>query len=64
MFYLRYKDGSMIATTSYPINNRENYTEISVEEYNAFIEQLEKEAKEEANTEDYLAALEELGVSK
>lgn len=64
MFYLRYKDGSMIATTSYPINNRENYTEITVEEYNAFIEQLEKEAKEEANTEDYLAALEELGVSK
>lgn len=64
MFYLRYKDGSMIATTSYPINNRENYTEITVEEYNAFIEQLEKEAEEEANTEDYLAALEELGVSK
>ena len=64
MFYLRYRDGSMIATTSYPINNRENYTEITVEEYNAFIEQLEKEAEEEANTEDYLAALEELGVSK
>lgn len=64
MFYLRYKDGSMIATTSYPINNRENYTEITVEEYNAFIEQLEKEAEEEANTEDYLAALEELGVSE
>ena len=64
MFYLRYKDGSMIATTSYPINNRENYTEITVEEYNAFIAQLEKEAEEEANTEDYLAALEELGVSK
>lgn len=64
MFYLRYKDGSMIATTSYPINNREDYTEITVEEYNAFIEQLEKEAEEEANTEDYLAALEELGVSK
>ena len=64
MFYLRYKDGSMIATTSYPINNREEYTEISEEEYNAFIEQLEKEAEEEANTEDYLAALEELGVSK
>lgn len=64
MFYLRYKDGSMIATTSYPINNRENYTEITAEEYNAFIEQLEKEAEEEANTEDYLAALEELGVSE
>lgn len=64
MFYLRYKDGSMIATTSYPINNRENYTEITVEEYNAFIEQLEKEAEEEANTEDYLAALGELGVSE
>ena len=64
MFYLRYKDGSMIATTSYPINNREEYTEISEEEYNAFIEQLEKEAEEEANTEDYLAALEVLGVSK
>ena len=64
MFYLRYKDGSMIATTSYPINNREDYTEITVEEYNAFIEQLEKEAEEEANTEDYLAALEELGVRK
>lgn len=54
----------MIATTSYPINNRENYTEITVEEYNAFIEQLEKEAEEEANTEDYLAALKELGVSE
>lgn len=64
MFYLRYKDGSMIATTSYPINNRENYTEITVEEYNAFIEQLEKEAEEEANTEDYLAALKVLGVSE
>ena len=64
MFYLRYKDGSMIATTSYPINNRKDYTEITVEEYNAFIEQLEKEAEEEANTEDYLAALEELGVSE
>lgn len=64
MFYLRYRDGSIIATTSYPINNREDYTEITVEEYNAFIEQLEKEAEEEANTEDYLAALEELGVSK
>lgn len=64
MFYLRYRDGSMIATTSYPINNREDYAEITVEEYNAFIEQLEKEAEEEANTEDYLAALEELGVSK
>ena len=64
MFYLRYRDGSMIATTSYPINNREDYTEITVEEYNAFIEQLEKEAEEEANTEDYLAALEELGVSE
>lgn len=64
MFYLRYRDGSMIATTSYPINNREDYTEITVEEYNAFIEQLEKEAEEEANTEDYLAALKELGVSE
>ena len=64
MFYLRYKDGSMIATTSYPINNREEYTEISEEEYNAFIEQLEKAAEEEATEADYLAALEELGVSE
>lgn len=64
MVYLQYKDGSLIASTAYPINNRENYTEITVEEYNAFIEQLEKEAEEEANTEDYLAALEELGVSE
>ena len=64
MFYLRYRDGSMIATTSYPINNREEYTEISEEEYNAFIEQLEKAAEEEATEADYLAALEELGVSE
>ena len=64
MFYLRYKDGSMIATTSYPINNREDYTELTVEEYNAFIEQLEKAAEEEATEADYIAALEELGVSE
>ena len=64
MIYLQYKDGSLIASTAYPLRNREDYTELTEEEYNTRMAELEKAAEEEANTEDYLAALKELGVSE
>ena len=64
MIYLQYKDGSLIASTAYPLRNREDYTELTEEEYNNRMAELEKAAEEEANTEDYLAALKELGVSE
>ena len=64
MVYLQYKDGSLIASTAYPLRNREDYTELTEEEYNTLMAELEKAAEEEATEEDYLAALEELGVSE
>lgn len=62
MVYLQYKDGSLIATTAYPIRNREDYTELTEEEYNILLAQEDEEA--EATEEDYLEALKVLGVSK
>jgi hypothetical protein len=64
MVYLRYKDGSLLSATSYPLRNREDYTEITKEEYDAAMEQFIKEAEEEATEADYLEALEVLGVSE
>lgn len=62
MVYLQYKDGSLIATTAYPVRNREDYTELTEEEYNILLAQEDEEA--EATEEDYLEALKELGVSE
>lgn len=62
MIYLQYKDGSLIATTAYPVRNREDYTELTEEEYNILLAQEDEEA--EATEEDYLEALKELGVSE
>ena len=62
MVYLQYKDGSLIASTAYPINNREDYTELTEEEYNTLMAQEDEEA--EATEEDYLEALKVLGVSE
>ena len=62
MVYLQYKDGSLIATTAYPIRNREDYTELTEEEYNILLAQEDEEA--EATEEDYLEALKVLGVSE
>ena len=62
MVYLQYKDGSLIATTAYPVRNREDYTELTEEEYNILLAQENEEA--EATEEDYLEALKELGVSE
>lgn len=64
MVYLQYKDGSLIASTAYPLRNREDYTELTEEEYNTLMAELEKAAEEEATEADYLAALKELGVSE
>ena len=62
MVYLQYKDGSLIATTAYPLRNREDYTELTEEEYNILLAQEDEEA--EATEEDYLEALKVLGVSE
>lgn len=62
MVYLQYKDGSLIATTAYPVRNREDYTELTEEEYNILLAQENEEA--EATEEDYLEALKVLGVSE
>lgn len=62
MIYLQYKDGSLIATTAYPIRNREDYTELTEEEYNILLAQEDEEA--EATEKDYLEALKVLGVSE
>lgn len=62
MVYLQYKDGSLIATTAYPVRNREDYTELTEEEYNILLAQEYEEA--EATEEDYLEALKVLGVSE
>lgn len=62
MVYLQYKDGSLIATTAYPVRNREDYTELTEEEYNILLAQEDEEA--EATEEDYLEALKVLGVSE
>lgn len=62
MIYLQYKDGSLIATTVYPIRNREDYTELTEEEYNILLAQEDEEA--EATEKDYLEALKVLGVSE
>lgn len=64
MFYLRYKDGSLLATTRLPLRNVEDYTEITKEEYDAFMEQFLKDAEAEATEAEYLEALEVLGVSE
>lgn len=62
MVYLQYKDGSLIATTAYPVRNREDYTELTEEEYNTLLAQEDEEA--EATEGDYLEALKVLGVSE
>lgn len=64
MVYLQHKNGSLVASTTYPIRNREDYTEISEEEYNELMRKAYEEAMEEATEEDYLEALETLGVSE
>jgi len=45
MVYLQYKDGSLVASTAHPVRNNEDYTELTKEEYDALIEELEQAAE-------------------